>query len=85
MQWSININRFIVNILLQEYIMTEYLRMNGIYWGLTAIALMGGLNRMKQSEVLDFVKQCQHECGGVGSSVGHDPHLLCTLSAVQVR
>ena len=65
--------------------MTEYLRMNGIYWGLTAIALMGGLNRMKQSEVLDFVKQCQHECGGVGSSVGHDPHLLCTLSAVQVR
>lgn len=29
-----------------EYIMTEFLRMSGIYWGLTAMDLMGQLERM---------------------------------------
>lgn len=64
--------------------MTEYLRMSGIYWGLTAMDLMGQLHRMDKEEVLEFIKQCQHECGGIGASLGHDPHLLYTLSAVQV-
>jgi geranylgeranyl transferase type-2 subunit beta len=35
-------------------------------------------------EVKRFVKACQHEDGGVAASDGHDPHLLYTLSAVQV-
>lgn len=64
--------------------MTEYLRMSGVYWGLTVMDLMGALGQMDKEEVLDFVRQCQHDCGGVGASVGHDPHLLYTLSAVQV-
>jgi len=34
--------------------------------------------------VVDFVFSCQHECGGFGGNVGHDPHLLYTLSAVQI-
>ncbi|KAK3599249.1 hypothetical protein CHS0354_012857 [Potamilus streckersoni] len=67
-----------------EYCMTEYLRMSGIYWGLTVMDLMGQLDKMNKQEVLDFVHQCQHECGGVGASIGHDPHLLYTLSAVQI-
>jgi hypothetical protein len=64
--------------------MTEYLRMSGIYWGLTVMDLMNSLDKMNKDEVLDFVKQCQHDCGGIGASVGHDPHLLYTLSAIQV-
>lgn len=32
-----------------EYIMTEYLRMSGIYWGLTAMNLMGQLHRMNKT------------------------------------
>lgn len=68
----------------QEYCMTEYLRISGIYWGLTVMDLMHSLERMNKQEVLQFVRDCQHECGGVGASVGHDPHLLYTLSAVQV-
>ena len=32
-----------------------------------------------------FIKSCQHECGGISASIGHDPHLLYTLSAVQVN
>ena len=65
--------------------MTEYLRMSGMYWGLTVMDLMHSLELMDKQEVLQFVRECQHECGGVGASMGHDPHLLYTLSAVQVR
>jgi Prenyltransferase, beta subunit len=65
--------------------MTEYLRMSGIYWGLTAIELIGNLERMNRQEVLDFIKVCQDDSGGISASTGHDPHLLYTLSAVQVR
>lgn len=67
-----------------EYIKTEYLRMNGIYWGLTVMDLMHALDKMNKDEVVDFVKQCQHPCGGFSPSIGHDPHLLSTLSAVQI-
>lgn len=57
--------------------------MSGIYWGLTALDLMNVLDRMDKDEVLSFVRECQHQCGGFGASVGHDPHLLYTLSAIQ--
>ena len=64
--------------------MTEYLRMSGIYWGITVMDLMKYLDRMDKQEIIEFVTSCQHECGGIGASVGHDPHLLYTLSAIQV-
>ncbi|CAG9093034.1 unnamed protein product [Plutella xylostella] len=68
-----------------EYCMTEYLRMSGIYWSLTAMELMGQSHRMPKEEIIEFIKSCQDtESGGVSSSVGHDPHMLYTLSAVQV-
>ena len=69
----------------QEYTLSEYLRMSGIYWGLTVMDLMGQLHRMNTAEITEFIKSCQHECGGISASIGHDPHLLYTLSAVQVR
>lgn len=65
--------------------MAEYLRMSGIYWCLTAMDLMNELERMNKNEIVDFIKQCQHKNGGFGASIGHDPHLLHTLSAVQVK
>ncbi|XP_015916736.2 geranylgeranyl transferase type-2 subunit beta isoform X2 [Parasteatoda tepidariorum] len=67
-----------------EYCMTEYLRISGIYWGLTALDLMGKLENLDKNEVLDFLKECQQECGGFSSSIGHDPHILYTLSAIQI-
>ncbi|XP_052230080.1 geranylgeranyl transferase type-2 subunit beta-like isoform X2 [Dreissena polymorpha] len=67
-----------------EYCMTEYLRMSGMYWGLTALDLLGQLGRMDRQQVLDFIQHCQHDGGGFGASPGHDPHLLYTLSAVQI-
>ncbi|KFM59485.1 Geranylgeranyl transferase type-2 subunit beta, partial [Stegodyphus mimosarum] len=67
-----------------EYCITEYLRLSGIYWGLTTLDLMGQVDKLDKVSVLEFLKSCQHKCGGFSSSVGHDPHILYTLSALQI-
>ncbi|XP_019464761.1 PREDICTED: geranylgeranyl transferase type-2 subunit beta 1-like [Lupinus angustifolius] len=67
-----------------ESVVMEHLRMNGAYWGLTALDLMGKLDSVDVDEVVSWVLSCQHESGGFGGNIGHDPHLLYTLSAVQV-
>jgi len=36
------------------------------------------------SQVIGFVLSCQQENGGFGGNIGHDAHLLYTLSAVQI-
>ena len=43
----------------------EHLRMNGAYWGLTALDLMGKLDAVDREEVVSWVLQCQHECGSL--------------------
>ena len=48
------------------------------------MALMGKLEQMNKEEVIEFVKAGQHENGGFSASINHDPHLLYSLSAVQV-
>lgn len=41
--------------------------------------------RMPKDEIIEFITSCQDsESGGISSSIGHDPHMLYTLSAVQV-
>lgn len=66
------------------YWLTEHLRLNGIYWGLTALHLLGRPNALYREEMVEFVMSCQHENGGFGAAPGHDAHLLYTVSAVQV-
>ncbi|KAI9146410.1 beta subunit of rab geranylgeranyltransferase [Paraphysoderma sedebokerense] len=67
-----------------EYWLTEHLRLNGVYWGLTALDLMNSRDTLNKDEVIEFLLKCQHECGGFGGNINHDPHLLYTLSAVQI-
>jgi len=67
-----------------EYYATEHLKMSGVYWGVMAMELLGARSRMDQARILEFVLACQHPNGGFGGNIGHDPHLLYTLSAVQV-
>ena len=67
-----------------EYYATEHFRMSGVYWGLTALHLLGKVDAMSAEDVVDWVMQCQHANGGFGGSERHDPHLLYTLSALQV-
>jgi geranylgeranyl transferase type-2 subunit beta len=67
-----------------EHVATEHLRMSGIYWGLSAMALMGKQAEMETEKIVEWVMLCQHPNGSFGGNVGHDPHILYTLSAVQI-
>ncbi len=48
-----------------EYWLTEHLRLNGLYWGLTALHLLGRPDALPRDEVVAFVLSCQHENGGL--------------------
>jgi len=67
-----------------EYWLTEHLRINGVYWGLTALDLMGHRDALPRDKTIEFVMSCQHGNGGFGAHPGHDPHILNTVSAVQI-
>ena len=67
-----------------EYWLTEHLRLNGLYWGLTALHMLGRPDALPRNEAIEFVLSCQCEDGGFGAAPGHDAHLLYTVSAVQV-
>lgn len=56
----------------------------GVYWGLTALHLLGHPNALSREETIAFVKSCQHGNGGFGAHPGHDAHMLYTVSAVQL-
>ncbi|KAF7095315.1 hypothetical protein CFC21_097513 [Triticum aestivum] len=68
-----------------EWLVMEHLRASGAYWGLTTLDLLHKLHAVDAAEVVDWIMSCYHpESGGFGGNVGHDPHVLYTLSAVQV-
>ncbi|KAF2266384.1 type-2 protein geranylgeranyltransferase subunit beta [Lojkania enalia] len=67
-----------------EYWLTEHLRLNGLYWGLTALHLLGHPDALARDEVISFVLSCLHDNGGFGAAPGHDPHMLYTVSGVQI-
>ena len=64
--------------------MTEHLRLNGVYWGLTALHLLGHPEALPRKETIEFVLSCQNADGGFGAAPGHDSHMLYTVSAVQI-
>eukprot|EP00052_Salpingoeca_macrocollata_P005593 m.48314 g.48314 ORF g.48314 m.48314 type:complete len:356 (-) comp14946_c0_seq1:113-1180(-) len=69
-----------------EHVMSEYLCMSGLYWCLTAVDTLDQRDRrLQQGPIVDFVHSCFHTAaGGFGAAPQHDPHLLYTLSAVQI-
>ncbi|OLL26845.1 putative geranylgeranyl transferase type-2 subunit beta [Neolecta irregularis DAH-3] len=67
-----------------EYWLTEHLRLNGLYWGLTALHLLNRSDGLDRLEVISFVKSCQNSDGGFGAHPEHDSHMLCTVSAIQI-
>ncbi|PBP25811.1 hypothetical protein BUE80_DR003258 [Diplocarpon rosae] len=67
-----------------EYHLTEHLRLNGLYWGLTALHLLKHPEALPRKDTIDFVLSCQAENGGFGAAPGHDAHILYTCSAVQI-
>ncbi|RLV84892.1 Geranylgeranyl transferase type-2 subunit beta [Meyerozyma sp. JA9] len=68
-----------------EYWLSEHLRLNGIYWGVVALATMNNLTALPEDEVVDFVLSCwDSKSGGFGAFPRHDGHIHSTLSAIQV-
>ncbi|KAG6911044.1 hypothetical protein DXG01_005460 [Tephrocybe rancida] len=67
------------------YHLTAHLRMNAIYWGLTALLIMGHGEALDREETIEFVMSCwDDEAGAFGAHPDHDAHLLSTLSAIQI-
>jgi geranylgeranyl transferase type-2 subunit beta len=67
-----------------DYWLTEHLRLTGLYWGLTALHLLGHPDALPRDKTLEFVFACQNNDGGFGAAPGHDSHMLYTVSAVQI-
>ncbi|ORY09295.1 geranylgeranyl transferas-like protein type II beta subunit [Clohesyomyces aquaticus] len=67
-----------------EYWLTEHLRLNGLYWGITALHLLGQPDALPRQGIIDFLLSCLHGNGGFGAAPGHDAHMLYTVSAVQI-
>lgn len=49
-----------------QYVVTQHLRMSGIYWGLTGISLLGSdLSDMNIDGIVDWLLKCEDpETGG---------------------
>lgn len=60
-----------------------HLKVSGVYWGLSALKLLGRLDFEKDA-VISFVLSCYNEDGGFGGNQHMDSHLLYTLSALQL-
>lgn len=65
--------------------MSTHLRVSGVYWGLSALQLLGvAASDDEREQIAQFVLSCRNCDGGFGGHGGHESHLLYTLSAVQV-
>ncbi|KAI9664908.1 MAG: hypothetical protein M1821_006356 [Bathelium mastoideum] len=67
-----------------DYWMTEHLRVGGIYWGLTALHLLGHPDALSRENILTYLTLCFCEDGGFAAAPGHDSHILYTCYAVQL-
>ncbi|RXK38542.1 geranylgeranyl transferase type-2 subunit beta [Tremella mesenterica] len=68
-----------------SYFLTEHLRINGVYWGLTALCIMDEKEALDREETIRYVRSCwDDEVGTYGAHPGHDGHILGTLSAIQI-
>lgn len=45
--------------------MTAHLRMNAVYWALTALCVMGHKDALDREETVDFVMSCWDEEAGL--------------------
>uniref|UniRef100_A0A0K2SWS8 Geranylgeranyl transferase type-2 subunit beta n=1 Tax=Lepeophtheirus salmonis TaxID=72036 RepID=A0A0K2SWS8_LEPSM len=69
-----------------EYVMSEFLRINGIYWSVTLMDLIDAKEDLGDpQEVFSYIKECfDPTSGGYRPAANHDSHILYTLSAIQI-
>ena len=57
-----------------DYVMSEFLRINGVYWSLTAMDLMKHRDRLDKAEIMPYVHSCYNaSIGGFAPAPRHDP------------
>lgn len=67
------------------YHLTSHLRLNAVYWGLTALCIMEQRDALDRQQLLDFVMSCwDDKAGAFGAHPRHDGHILPTLSGIQI-
>ncbi|KAG9098932.1 hypothetical protein FRC06_005821 [Ceratobasidium sp. 370] len=67
------------------YHLTSHLRLNAVYWGFTAVSVMGQPAALERDSMIEFVLSCWDEGeGAFGTFPDHDAHILPTLSAIQI-
>ena len=62
----------------------EHLKLPGAYWCIGSLKLLNALGTERKEEIVKFIKACQHECGGFGGNIGHDPGIVTTLYALLI-
>uniref|UniRef100_A0AC34QPA9 Geranylgeranyl transferase type-2 subunit beta n=2 Tax=Panagrolaimus sp. JU765 TaxID=591449 RepID=A0AC34QPA9_9BILA len=67
-----------------EYVMSEHLRLSGLYWCLTALDIMGDCDKADIDLIISVVQEAKNDDGGYGGAKNHESHVLHTLCAVQV-
>nr|ADD24324.1 Geranylgeranyl transferase type-2 subunit beta [Lepeophtheirus salmonis] len=69
-----------------EYAMSEFLRIDGIYWSVTLMDLIDAKEDLGDpQEVFSYIKECfDPTSGGYRPAANHDSHILYTLSAIQI-
>jgi geranylgeranyl transferase type-2 subunit beta len=71
-----------------DYMMSEHLRMGGVYWGVSAMALLRRHedDTQRRDEVIDWILKCADAAcpGGFGPNIGHDADITATHYALLV-
>ncbi|KAG9396640.1 Prenyltransferase-like [Carpediemonas membranifera] len=70
-----------------QHSLSDYLRINGIYWSLCGLSLMDPeyiRSDFNEEEIISFTLACRNGTGGFGGFPGFDASLVYTLSAIQV-
>jgi len=63
----------------------QHKRISGVYWALTSLHLLNAQHRAPVEKIFDYVHSCyDEESGGFGGHPEQDPHILYTLSALQI-
>lgn len=66
-----------------EFWATEPIFLSGLYWGLNAAAILKHNDAIDVSWATERTLSCRCQNGGFGGNVGHDAHILYTLSGIQ--
>jgi geranylgeranyl transferase type-2 subunit beta len=67
-----------------EYVVTEYLRVSGMYWCISSLDVCNALKDQETEFAIKIIQEAKNPDGGYASAADNDSHLLHTLCAIQV-